>query len=711
MSILQHSLQTIFMSAILVGPFPFCVLVGESISDQEQFTLPQRALTILTSWLIAQTVISLTLGSLNILRLNVVLAVEISLFISSLFIWVVYKHYNTSRRSNATFRITTPLSLADRIILLLCAALGLVFVYLVATRVSQTFDALAYHLPPIAEWYRTGSFSMPDLFRFLHNLITEHKFGWIELMGAESTRYTYDWEALCTLFTLPYKNDFLVAFPNLVVCTVLGLAIYSISRTRGSLRTNSLAAMLMALSIPIIRIDHINAIMVDLPVAAFFTASLAFVDLYYYTRQPLYAILLVPSLAMLVGVKTSGIAYALIVIGYTVYVILSIRTNNHNCGTKSSSRHHIFFTASALVVSCLIGCFLGGYWYIRNMKEIGNPLGYIRVSIDGLTLFNGPMLPSQLARTTMASLFNPLRLDHWKIISQAVFTQFGFPFLITFLITLLSLISLFRKNSVVGTRNVIVVFCLTLGAGILYILTPYSGDDGTRNWQLTPWIGQALRYAISFTSLMAVTSAVGMTSLGLSSWMTVLLSLIAVGSSLDDADSAKLYLFALGLSIVVFSTITFIKYKMNQVGRQWCIPFRLFLTVTILCFAILISYYAQVDRAKNRIATYGGLGEYISSNLPPNTLIGFTLSYRSYLFSGEDLQYQVLYTPSMTNRLSDWVTMLHKRDVNFLAIGPLRTEWLSNSEVAWLEDPNGPFKRIFGPDPRKLSFPALYKLK
>jgi len=90
-------------------------------------------------------------------------------------------------------------------------------------------------------------------------------------------------------------------------------------------------------------------------------------------------------------------------------------------------------------------------------------------------------------------------------------------------------------------------------------------------------------------------------------------------------------------------------------------------------------------------------------------IVGYLLSDRSYLFYGSGWTQKVVYTPATSPSVTHWLDMLLAKGVSVVAIGPVIDEWRSFGESDWLEQPNGPFVRVFGRDPRRES--VLYRIK
>src|SRR5437773_10167497 len=88
-------------------------------------------------------------------------------------------------------------------------------------------------------------------------------------------RYPFAWELLCTLFLMPFHEDFLVALPNLIAWLIFGLAAYLVAVELGARRIHALTAAFLLLAMPMAR-GNVDTMHVDLSLEAYFMSILFF---------------------------------------------------------------------------------------------------------------------------------------------------------------------------------------------------------------------------------------------------------------------------------------------------------------------------------------------------------------------------------------------------------------------------------------------------
>src|SRR5439155_1212272 len=273
----HHLLDLLAFTAIVVGPLPFCL----TLPPIEPRSAARVLLAVLVTWCLFQACVGLALGAAGWLSLGGVLPCEATAFFLGLAV-------PAARRRLALFRIPPPRFIwPEHALVFAFGVLGLTLLIRLATTPITDHDSLAYHLPAMAGWYQA------------HALVTPGPVG-ASRYAAQVGRYPFDWEVLCTLFLLPFREDFLVAFPNLIAWLIFGLATYLVA----------------------------------------------------------------------------------------------------------------------------------AFWYGRNLAEVGNPLGFVRVAVGRFNLLPGFIEPAWLRRTSLASVLDPTNARHWRILAGAVWEQLRLPFVI-----------------------------------------------------------------------------------------------------------------------------------------------------------------------------------------------------------------------------------------------------------------------------------------
>lgn len=687
---MQHLWELIIFLAILLGPLPLCLsLILITESGQERPTLSHCVLVLLVGWCIIETCIGLLLGIVQRLTLSAVLMSELFSFLAGITFYAYIRRHIPSFSFRNLLRLSQPLSNIKVLILGAIFFVGASLLERLVTQPIFEYDSLAYHLPVMAKWYQEASFTMLDQ---LHQI----------------SRYPYNWEVLCTLFLMPFREDFLVACPNLIAWALLGLAVYLLSIKIGASRIYSMASSFLVLTLPIL-IEQVNTMRVDIPFAAFFMVSLYFVVLYDQTQSFSYFALLLATLGMLCGIKTSGLVYGFLLVAVlTLMRVRSILLHKSKNSIFRLCRFAIPFGVAS--VFCLL--LLGGFWYLRNLIEIGNPIGYINIQIGDVVIFPGNLkFTERIRRTTLASLFELTNPLHWKVLVEQVNIQLHVPFMAMTLQALLLPLTFVAGQRRTKKEHLMGLVILLIGTGFLYWITPYSGDNGQNQWQITPWIGGPMRYAFPFMAVLGITAATGASTVQIRDECIMAIVMFSLGSipGTSILYVALYMVFALLLNWRFFGVIGRIISIASVPRKGVRLAGRVVITTIFAGVIVATTFVAREVRDVRRSEVYGDVFEYTTTNVSRDEVVGYLASHRSYFLYGKGLNRRVLYVPSESDDFSEWVDVLQERKVSIVAIGPLRETWKSRREVGWLENTGGPFVRILGQDPNVE--PVLYRLK
>jgi hypothetical protein len=489
---IQHILGLLCFAVIFAGPLPLCLgsiflLEDGNINKNEESGFSHRLFILIICWCILETFIGLVLGILHQLNLPGVILVEMIIFITGMAFLMSIKHKNPSFRFRDLLRKPGPFNNPGKLIFNVICFVCLFLLWVSVTCPIKEYDSLAFHLPVMAKWYQTGSFTMLEQF-------------------SQISRYPYNWEVLCTLYLMPFREYFSTSFSNVIAWVLFGLSVYLLAIKIGAARIHSLAASSLVMTLPIV-LRNVNTMHIDLPFAAFFMAALYLIVHSIHTRSLGYLSLFLAALGMLAGIKTSGLIYGMILV--VVFALMALRLKYFE---KSPLNFSLEPNSAAIPFGIMGGLsflLLGGFWYLRNFIQLGNPIGFVKVQVGNILIFPGTMEPSDLYRTTLVEVFDLMRLSHWKIFLKQMGHKLGIPFCaIIFLLLILLLTFLTRKKSV-NIRILIGLFALSMVTLVLYWLTPYSGTNFTKGGEMAPWVGQAMRYAFPFIGVLGALSAAG----------------------------------------------------------------------------------------------------------------------------------------------------------------------------------------------------------
>jgi len=693
--LIEHLLQLAFFGIILAGPLPLAFsLVGFIEGRKEEPSIPHCVLLLLTSWCVIQTCLGLILGMLHHLDLQALLVSETAIVIAGVLIFFRRKYHRWFLSFIRRPKLTNRLSNSEKVISVTIAFVAAFLLLKVVLIPITDYNSLQYHLPTMANWYQTSTLSILEQFK-----------------SDQVGRYHFGWEVLSTLFMMPFREDFLVAAPNLVAWAILGISIYLISVSFGATRIHSMGSSALTMTILMIT-EHVNGMRVDLPVASFFIVSLYFGILYNRTRQLSYLGIFLATLGMLLGIKSSGILYGILLVASVA--LLRIRSSFSDRGSMRfvpklhQSAPWLFLPG----LFCFF--FLGGFWFLRNLVEVGNPLGYVKLELGGLISFPGTVKPAEIHATSLANAFRVTNLSHWQILLHEIVMGLNVPFIAMAILSGLALLFLpFRSIVNVGenrikTEHFIWFFALMVGTGVIYWNTPFTADNWTHGLQITPYIGHQLRFAFPALGLLGIAAALSATILRTKE--EVLASIVIISSVISVMMTAHvrlLYVFlciAVGL-LLVWSLLRAIDWTrlISRVPRaiKWVTA------IILIGFVAASTLGLRAARDSQRTKLYHGILGYIERNISEEQKIGYLLCHRPYLLFGRNLNRTVVYVPSESDSLSQWLDTLEKRKVDFVAVGPIPDEWKSSRELSWLKNSNGTFIHVYGQDSSKEIF--LYR--
>ncbi|MCC3409322.1 MAG: hypothetical protein JGK17_27945 [Microcoleus sp. PH2017_10_PVI_O_A] len=536
MLIAQHLWELILFLIIVVSPIPLSLsLAFENQKENSNYSFPHCLLVLLTGWSIVQVSTGLILGSADRLNLAAVILAEMVICaIGSILIYA--KNHRAFTFSQWQIpQLKQPLIPSELLIIGATAFAGFVLWETLATKPTTNYDSLWFHLPVIARWYQTHSFTFLDA---AGNWIFEQE---------QARVYPYNWHVLSALCVLPFKEDFLTAFPMLIAWVLEGIAVYLLSIKFGATRFYGMAAASLVLTVPMM-LNQVNTIHPDLPLAAIFTVALYLGLSYHSSRSQSELSLFLASVGMIAGIKITALVYAASLLGGLAILEITRFAVNKNCTPINFRIRHI---KPFLVCGILCGLFLGGFWYARNLLHINYPVGDSReiniplqpvpppspvpgpkptvaspkptVASPKPTVTPSPTPPVQeptptipappaspllkIWQSTLAAQFNPSNISHWQILGLQVLIRLQLPFLAIALQVLAAPLAAIQGKTRINQNNIILTVVLA-STGILYVITPYtSGTAGEAIGQLSPLLGFNLRYGFPFLSLLAIAAA------------------------------------------------------------------------------------------------------------------------------------------------------------------------------------------------------------
>jgi len=314
----------------------------------------------LISWFIfylAQIVFTeLLLGLLGILYLKNIILFNLAIL---LIIWLITKN-RPSFFSSSSLKDSISELLKNKIILLgssviLSYALVKIFINLINPPFG--WDDLNYHFTFPVEWLKHGNLDIP-----------------ITISDDPSPSYYPINGSLFFLWLmLPLRNVFLADLGQVPFFILAFLAIYSVSRKIGLSKEMSFyAATLLMLIANYFK--QLQFAYIDVMVAALFLVCIIFLFLLNEKFSCQNVLIYSVSLGLLLGTKTVALPYCILLFIPFVYLVF-----------KNLNKFYLFiFSLLAIVI-------FGGFTYIRNFIETGNPLYPLHFKLFGTTIFKGVM--------------------------------------------------------------------------------------------------------------------------------------------------------------------------------------------------------------------------------------------------------------------------------------------------------------------------------
>jgi hypothetical protein len=671
----------VFLVLLLTAPLPLALALSPAASIS--VGLLHRYVATLTWWCSIHLSVALLLGFAGHFRAG-------ALFTAEVLVGVIGLAALARRRGN--WAALSPRDMLRQLRgvtdreAFTCAAIGFVVtssLFTALTRVITDYDSLAYHLPTMARWYQVGRFEMLAEYRGI-------------------SRYPFGWEALCALFLFPFGHDVVVMLPQFVAWIMLGGIAYLFSRRTGAARPLAVTAGCLVTSMPTV-LYQLHSLHVDLAFAAAFLVALYYGLAWAQQGGAREAAVAVAAVGMLCGIKTSGLVYYGPLLAGVVGAV-AVRNAVMRCPAplEWSPREKLL-----MFVGGGAGLTMAAPWYIRNLIEVGNPLGNVQVAVGTWVLFPGDHPTAAIFQTTLAALFDFANPRHLRILMYAVVYNLGLSFMVAAVFMVIGLVARARGRGAAPQAERLGFWVVLVATAALYWITPYSGDNGTHDWQITDWIGQGLRYAIPFATVLVISSVSGLAVYGRhSERLSMIAPIAALAAAVQSGAPLRVMtqFSVLWIALVVaYVVVTRIEWNATRAYVALLVG-----AAVIASGAVPAVGTLRERRAEHRRDAYRGVSAFLEAKIGRDETIGYLLSHKSYLFYGEHLDRKVVYVHPDGAGYDDWLGRLRTAGVAVVAVGPLEGRWTADPVLAWLRDAEGPFRRVFGTD--GIDAPVFYRL-
>jgi hypothetical protein len=616
-----HLLQCLLVAVVIVAPLPLALALVRRYGSADHERLENLLATTVFS-ITVQLVLGLTLGLLGFLNPGAVIvtsALVLGVGIGLARAWGVAEVLPATRLD--------PVEGGALTVVLIAGGLGLADLVVHPTR---NFDSLAYHLPVMARWVSSG------------NLEVFAALGQVAL-------YPSHFELLSTLLHLPLQHDLLISAPNLLTWAQLGLAILLVARRLGANRQASIVAAALVMLMPSI-LSRLDAIQPDIALAATFLTAIGFALRSREHGSPLDTAVLLLCVGILAGWKLSGPVFVLLL----VPVLLA-----GDGGPRGALRGLIPERARGFVVGvAAVAVAIGLAWYVRNWVTLGNPFGDLQIELFGASIFEGSISRAELQRGALSNVFRVGSAEDWGVLGEVLWQGLGAGAGFLLVAAILAF-----KGAAGLRRSRFVVAALMLLCLVLYWRTPYSGDNGTHDWRVTPWIEVGLRYGFPVVSLLGVFGAVGASRNRWWSWVGLgILVVTAVLTVLEE--------LVPHIVVLAFVVVAAWGGALLAMGRRVAPMFVRATAVLALALVVVGLGLAREQREARRARNFGTIMEVLASELAADDVVGVVNSQKLHLAAGRDWRRRVE-LPSLpkAGEEQQWVTRMRREGITALLVG------------------------------------------
>lgn len=665
---------------VLATPLPISLYWATCLDDHTvqppRLSIAKRALFCLTIWTFIQICIPLVMGMLGMFRTRyvliayvLILAICMSENIRHRIIAAIYDNLAILTREKISFQEATIVSLW-MLLIVISLAINM------ATPITN-YDSQAYHLPNMATWLQYGRFKMVD-----------------SSLLFQVNRYPYSWEAFSALLLMPFRSDILVSLPSIFSQVLLGLAVYCLARHLEVSRTNALFGSFLASSLPI-EMEMLNSVQIDMAFAAFCLIAVHALLAHDKGWRTIYFL----ASSILIGIRMNGVLYVtlfatLAMITYWLDIIFQYNPHYQTAGVQSSIKDlnqkittKYVFIKLAIIISCL---FVSTFWYIINFYQVGNPLGYVPISIAKLKLLPGEHIVSlpYLKRTSLAEVMKCNSTTDWQIMLEELWRRFGIS------LPLMSLLAASSTATISACRNVRGKIAYLSVAGLLpvaiylYWISPYSGASGSGDpsqWHLQHWFGWNLRFALFAVGLLAVLAARGAETLAIPKSVVMALTVIfwwvALSSVWSEITSWNIYIARI---LLISAPPVLIVGWLHIVRHEVKIKF-LLVAVAIIFVGSLAVYIPFAYKIRNNKLNdcYFGIPKIIEKYSFPTDTVGYLGIIRILPIFGEGLQRRVVDLSDKASSYNGLITLI-KRERIACIVAQRQPDEDTKRKIAWM---------------------------
>lgn len=698
--IILQIFHLLLLAAVAGAPLPLAwhIAATQGPGAPAKPTAGHRWLAVLALWVVAESLVVTSLGLTGHLWLFEVLVTESALLLTG--IYLVTRHRTKARSPyDIAGLLWDPGQWpAERWLFALVVGMSVLLLVQEISIPTQDYDSLSYQLPRVVEWYQRGTLFEP-----------------MPQFPADSNvnRYPYAWNTLYVLALAPMGSDQFILVPNLIAWLMMGLATSSLVSLGGGNRAGSVFAAGLLLLMPL-SVANVHSAHNDLPLAAMFLASVYFSLHAWQQRDGRSGLLATACAGMTLGTKMSGVGYLGLLALLWIWIFLRSWSKGRRpqSAIMSALRDHPLMAVLALASIGL----LGSSWYLRNLWDTGNPLGFFQVSLFGRVVWDGATTKALVNQTNLLNTFRLTDPEDWLILGNAMRGSAGLPGF-TFIAAALCAPHTLRRQTA-GRDALLTMMLLCLASLSIYLGGPWSaklrpGDDMSANW-----IGQQMRYGLPFWGLLAAIAGaqlrtrpsplVGWVLSGVAA-VTAVHAVSHSGMFLEwyPRRSIALLVCSVALCLAV-TTSAFGRIASSGIIRLVAATKRRdassIAAATASAFAVMLllgcaTQSALGVRQSVRNSLYGGIARFVDEDLPITVRIAFWGTHKTYLLYGRDLRRHL--RPLALPAQASWAELLayvRAAPVDVIAVGPLIDQPSLTNRMYRMADERSGFQRLHGDD-------------
>lgn len=304
--------------------------------------------------------ITLTLLLLGVAKLLYIQNIIILNSIILIIIWLIIRKSASSPNCMSQILVLRNKALINKVVLLTIAVItAFGFNKILINLVNPPFgwDSLNYHFTFAVEWLKHGNLAMPPTV----------------FDDPSPSYYPINGSLLYLWLMLPLKNVFIADLGQVPFFILACLSIYGIARKLGLKNEYAFYSSALFLLIPNF-FKQLQIAYVDVMVGALFLSSTYFLLLIEENFSWQNVLLFALSCGLFIGTKTIALPYSILLA--IPFIYLSVKNYRKS------------YFAVIVVITIII---LGGFSYIRNFIDSGNPLYPLNFELFGRSIFHGVM--------------------------------------------------------------------------------------------------------------------------------------------------------------------------------------------------------------------------------------------------------------------------------------------------------------------------------